>query len=1043
MGAQEVEPEEKERFAALAARMFETVEPAVVVYSRTRFANRREETVMRRKLAGHLVALLENYFQFWQLHSPDTNKEKDLARAVHAEILLMEHLDVKRDFEQILLRRLKETQPRPRPYYPYFARSKALQDDLLYLTGYIEEMHLDGYSDDSIRTVRDQVMTAMLHIADGMRAYATTYHDFFLEDDIVHRSLEKLISIVYGELHGAADRSPEACAAAFRDFTDETVMGIAEKLRRQELAKHREAAYSPPISTPVPIHRDPQYFDPPMPSNVSSALRHEQKLQPLQEILFTQMTKALLDTERQVLASVKSGQPLSDQSLDILERELRRRTDEEIRHYRAEAEEQGMSSKSVEHNARELVDHMVRETRQSAALALIESPRVRDVRTQLMAEIAQRHARRSTHNNVYFSRKDGVKYLTYDLLHLLKHFSLAPLLAIYSNAAQAPYLLSLANQIGEGGHEERLAADIQADVEQFIRMSDEILDWLTETHELSDPLTALRADAAALFEQGIRLHDSVKVYMTLYSKTVLLVETFGSAWTSPLPWTKLDEAALTEMYHKLKLTHTSELREWIGPDLRELPENQFTRLVFASIPGNSFARPSGQIVTVGGEFYSWMGDEALRHYAIGQKLVAAGDQWQQLHTDAAMVSALLFRIGGITKVLVLNERSGALNPMEAEDQWQDLLARCGIQSEDIIRVDREPDGAEAFRATTLAEENSSATPLVQEEPEGIIRSFRETLADALGDDGKFTLVLDYDDTVELARQPLSSSLETIIAHLKAGHRLGILSGGSLDRVEKNFFAPLLAALPKEDRWILKNLRLGPDNGSQIYRFNVETEKLECIFSVDIREEVGPERYPKIAEIIQSSVDELGHRAMLENVMGWTFDDAQWKALRSTFVDPRTADDGKVSQITFFALGIHATNEQKKLFDERGGKQIRKAYETFITRELQKIGIALAVKVSGQSSIDLTLPGIDKAFGLMVMSFLFSTPLRKIIFIGDAFQGGQNDEAAFKAAGIVGNVGALVDLIRSRYYKPGIKFFQLPLAGPAGFRQFALALQQAA
>jgi hypothetical protein len=176
-------------------------------------------------------------------------------------------------------------------------------------------------------------------------------------------------------------------------------------------------------------------------------------------------------------------------------------------------------------------------------------------------------------------------------------------------------------------------------------------------------------------------------------------------------------------------------------------------------------------------------------------------------------------------------------------------------------------------------------------------------------------------------------------------------------------------------------------------------------------------------------------------MDMTFSDDEWSEFRKQFVDERRTNDGKVSQVTFFVIGKKATDAQKTRFSEQNGKKIREGYEKYISEKFREAGIVLTVKVSGQSSIDITLPNIDKSFGLAIMGILFRTTLDKVMFTGDAFD--MNDEAALKAVRVLGNVGPWIDATRSRFYRPGTRFYQLPEMGPSGFRQFARVITDTA
>jgi hypothetical protein len=99
------------------------------------------------------------------------------------------------------------------------------------------------------------------------------------------------------------------------------------------------------------------------------------------------------------------------------------------------------------------------------------------------------------------------------------------------------------------------------------------------------------------------------------------------------------------------------------------------------------------------------------------------------------------------------------------------------------------------------------------------------------------------------------------------------------------------------------------------------------------------------------------------------------------------------QITFSALGQQAPLEEKDKWDPEftKRKKIKAILDTFIPE--------FSVRLGGATSIDVTKPGIDKAYGIRKLRDLLDIPLNDMIFIGDALFPGGNDYPA-KEAGVV-------------------------------------------
>jgi hypothetical protein len=59
----------------------------------------------------------------------------------------------------------------------------------------------------------------------------------------------------------------------------------------------------------------------------------------------------------------------------------------------------------------------------------------------------------------------------------------------------------------------------------------------------------------------------------------------------------------------------------------------------------------------------------------------------------------------------------------------------------------------------------------------------------------------------------------------------------------------------------------------------------------------------------------------------------------------------------------------------------------------------SVRLGGATSIDVTKPGIDKAYGIGKLRDILGIPLKEMIFVGDALFPGGNDYPA-KQAGVI-------------------------------------------
>ena len=99
-----------------------------------------------------------------------------------------------------------------------------------------------------------------------------------------------------------------------------------------------------------------------------------------------------------------------------------------------------------------------------------------------------------------------------------------------------------------------------------------------------------------------------------------------------------------------------------------------------------------------------------------------------------------------------------------------------------------------------------------------------------------------------------------------------------------------------------------------------------------------------------------------------------------------------SQITYSALGQQAPLEQKKKWDPDFAKRKK------IKAILEPMIGDFSVRMGGATSIDITKPGIDKAYGIRKLHEILGITIQEMIFVGDALFPGGNDYPA-KEAGV--------------------------------------------
>jgi len=224
---------------------------------------------------------------------------------------------------------------------------------------------------------------------------------------------------------------------------------------------------------------------------------------------------------------------------------------------------------------------------------------------------------------------------------------------------------------------------------------------------------------------------------------------------------------------------------------------------------------------------------------------------------------------------------------------------------------------------------------------------------------KKLIVFDLDGTLAESKSSLDAEMAGLLHDLLGIVKVAIISGGGWPQFEKQ----ILSNLPNDVR--LENLSLLPTCGTQFYQYNGTWEK---IYSEDF----NAEEKKKIIDALKNALDTVGFN--IEKVWGESIED-------------------RGSQITYSALGQQAPIKEKTKWDPDFTKRVR------IQEILGTLIPEFSVRLGGTTSVDITKPGIDKAYGIMKLHDKLDIEINEMIFIGDAIFPGGNDYPA-KEAGVV-------------------------------------------
>jgi len=224
---------------------------------------------------------------------------------------------------------------------------------------------------------------------------------------------------------------------------------------------------------------------------------------------------------------------------------------------------------------------------------------------------------------------------------------------------------------------------------------------------------------------------------------------------------------------------------------------------------------------------------------------------------------------------------------------------------------------------------------------------------------KKLIVFDLDGTLAPSKSSLDAEMAALLHDLLGVVSVAVISGGDWPQFEKQ----VLANLPRDERLI--HLSLLPTCGTKFFRYKGEWKK---IYSEDF---TAPEK-EKIVSSLHKALGAAGYK--VDRVWGTVIED-------------------RGSQITFSALGQQAPLEEKEKWDPDFAKRkkIKALLDTLIPE--------FSVRLGGTTSVDVTKPGIDKAYGIGKLRDTLGVTIQEMIFVGDALFPGGNDYPA-KEAGVV-------------------------------------------
>jgi HAD superfamily hydrolase (TIGR01484 family) len=215
---------------------------------------------------------------------------------------------------------------------------------------------------------------------------------------------------------------------------------------------------------------------------------------------------------------------------------------------------------------------------------------------------------------------------------------------------------------------------------------------------------------------------------------------------------------------------------------------------------------------------------------------------------------------------------------------------------------------------------------------------------------------DVDGTLASSKSDISSEMAYLLSRLSTKTNVAIISGAKLKQLIEQVIIKL------DDNANLKNIYLLPTSGGSLYTYNNG-------WNIQYENLIPKEDVERIEKLIYKS-----------------FEHNKIKLPTKTYGERL---EYRGSQITFSVLGQKAPIEVKSKWDKNHKK--RKKIISKLEMDIPEYDI----KIGGTTSIDITVKGIDKAYGINKLCAILNVEPEECTFVGDAIFKGGNDYSVIK------------------------------------------------
>lgn len=226
---------------------------------------------------------------------------------------------------------------------------------------------------------------------------------------------------------------------------------------------------------------------------------------------------------------------------------------------------------------------------------------------------------------------------------------------------------------------------------------------------------------------------------------------------------------------------------------------------------------------------------------------------------------------------------------------------------------------------------------------------------------KKLIAFDLDGTLAPSKSVLPGRMAHLLDSLLETHEVCVISGGKYELFQRQVLTQIT-----KDPDLLKKMHLMPTSGTRYYTY--DTGKND--WHLNYAEDFTADQKKKIIKALDEGLDESGYR--VAKTYGETIEDRD-------------------SQITLSIMGQEIVAElgeeglrMKEEWDPDASKKLK--IRDIVAKKIPEF----EVRAAGATSIDVTLPGVDKAYGMEKLMKATGHSKGDILFMGDRIVEGGND-----------------------------------------------------